>query len=565
MKRAAILFTYCVAVLLCFVIATLVLTSFTNSQNGITLQAFEVKSYIAAFTDPGARAVVYNTVVFSVTAVFVSVSIGSFLAWLSERTDFPWKAVIYRSAFLGFVIPSFLAAMGWSFFLNPKIGLVNMFLAHTLRTAWRINISTPIGMGWVEGLGLSPLVFSLTAPSLRFLNHHFEEAALMSGASGWNMLRRITLPTVLPAILAALAYVVTIAVSSFDVPAVIGMTNRVFTAGTFMYSLARPANSAPNYGLMSVFGVVLIVIGALTSILYIRAIQQAKKYEVVTGKGFSPRLRVLGVREKFIMKVLFFCYLMVSLGVPIITLVWTSFQPYIRALSIQGLTGLTLQNYFALPWSLLASGIQSTVSLMVVVPVITLFIAMIYSWSVVKIRPRFYGALDTVALIPHAVPPVVFGAIILFISLFVLQPIVPIYGTLAVLAIAYIIVRLSYATRLINNGLLQIHSELEEAIYMSGGTTIHVMTKVQLPLLKDTLMSGGIWISLMTYRDLTLAAILFAPGNVMMSTVIWQMWTGGEQGTAAAAGVIMVFAVLLIFGTLLKFTGIITSDSALGV
>jgi len=52
----------------------------------------------------------------------------------------------------------------------------------------------------------------------------------------------------------------------------------------------------------------------------------------------------------------------------------------------------------------------------------------------------------------------------------VLQRALPIYGTIAILLVVFVIARISYATRMTNSGLIQIHAELEESAQMSGAT-----------------------------------------------------------------------------------------------
>ena len=158
------------------------------------------------------------------------------MAWLVERTDFPGKRVVFTLLTVALVIPGFSVALGWLFLLNPRIGLINIALQSVLGLkAAPFNISTLPGMGLVEGLSLTPVAFIMTAVVFRSMDPALDEAASMGGANLWQTLRRVTVPLAWPGVLAAGIYVFTIGFAAFDVPAILGLTNRIFTFSTYVY------------------------------------------------------------------------------------------------------------------------------------------------------------------------------------------------------------------------------------------------------------------------------------------------------------------------------------------
>jgi iron(III) transport system permease protein len=105
----------------------------------------------------------------------------------------------------------------------------------------------------------------------------------------------------------------------------------------------------------------------------------------------------------------------------------------------------------------------------------------------------------------------------LLLALFVLQKMVPIYGTIWILVLVYVISRISYATRITNSAMIQIHKELEEAAAISGAGVGGIVQRVLAPLLKPAMGYAFIWIALLTYRELTLPVLLSTNDNLPLA------------------------------------------------
>jgi iron(III) transport system permease protein len=118
--------------------------------------------------------------------------------------------------------------------------------------------------------------------------------------------------------------------------------------------------------------------------------------------------------------------------------------------------------------------------------------------------------------------------------------IVPVYGTLYVLMAVYVICWISFGTRVLNNSMIQVHRELEEAAQVGGAPIIQILWKIILPLVRPGLVYVWIWTSLSAYRELTMAVLLASPKNQVLATYIWGQWHGGGLGDAAAIAVMMM-------------------------
>lgn len=547
----------CVLVLL----AAILWLSFTDGTPGDPNLGYTVGHYVEVFADRFTWRVLGNTVVFLAVTLAVAFALALPIAWLVERTDFPGKPVVFTLMTVALLIPGFAVALGWLFLLHPRIGLVNqaVMALFSLEHA-PFDVSTVFGMGMVEGLSLTPITFIMISVALRSMDPALEEAAAMSGAKPRQAVWRITLRLLWPALLAAAIYVAAICFAAFDVPAVLGLTNRIFTFSTYVFRSLTPTEGAPDYGGVATLSVIMLAIAALMSVSY-RAVQrQAPRYAVVTGKAYRPRLSPLG-RAKGPALAFVTAFFLVSQALPLLMLGWAAGLPFLQAPSARAVAALSLDNFRSIPTDLLLRIIGNTAILMVAVPTLTMVASLAVSWVVLRAKPRGAALVDFLAFLPVTVPPIVFSVAALLLALFVLNAAVPLYGTIWLLVIVYVIARLSYGTRMTNTALIQIHRELEEAAQMSGAASFGVLRAVILPLLAPTILYAWIWIALLSYRELTLPVVLATGSNLPFSMLVWSYVQSSSYGRASAAALIMLalmVPVLLLYWLAARRAGFLT-------
>jgi iron(III) transport system permease protein len=177
-------------------------------------------------------------------------------------------------------------------------------------------------------------------------------------------------------------------------------------------------------------------------------------------------------------------------------------------------------------------------------PPLVLTFSFLFSWIGFRTRLPGRSMLDQIAFTPHAVPHIVIAMSFLLMALYVIQPVLPIYGSVWVLLFAFTVAWLSYGTRITNLGLLQIHQELEESARVSGAPTATVVCRIVLPLLSRGLFLAALYIAILTTRELTLPILLSTPQNMTLPVVIWSIWSNGGLGRASAALVCFIACVL---------------------
>ena len=534
--------------------------SFVDGSPGDDDLTYTLSFYSEIFLDPFTYRVLLNTVLFSTITLAVALTLALPMAWIVERTDFPGKPIVFTLLTIALLIPSFSVALGWLFLLHPKIGIVN----HLAMAAFGLseapfNIATILGMGMVEGLSLTPVTFIMTAIVFRTMDPAMEEAAGMGGASLFQTLRRITLPLAWPGILAASIYVYTIGFAAFDVPAILGLSNRIFTFSTYVYSEISPADGLPEYGGVAGLSMMMVVFAGFLTWWYTRVQRESSRYAVITGKGYRPTLVRLG-RYKAPAIAFFVLFFIVSQLLPVLTLLWAAGLPFIQPVSAEAIAQLSFDHFRNLPRELISNALGNTAALMVLVPTVTVVFSVAISWVVVRSKVPGRAVFDFFAFLPHTVPAIVFSVAAWLLALFLLSDVVPIYGTIWILVLVYVVARLSYGTRMTNSGMIQIHPELEESARMSGASTAGVMRRVLLPLLTPAMMYAWIWIALLSYRELTLPVVLATGDNQPLSMVVWSYVLTSEYGQASAVAAIMIALmapILVVYWTVARRTGMV--------
>lgn len=374
----------------------------------------------------------------------------------------------------------------------------------------------------------------------------------MSGASSRTLLFKVTLPLILPALLAAAMYVAIVAVGAFDIPAVIGLGSRVYTFSTFMYVHAYPADGFPDYGTIAAGGALMIALALGMTFAYTNVLSRARSFAVITGKGYRPRLTELG-RWKPAAWAFVGLYAVGALVIPFTFTLIYALLPFAEPLDAGVFARMSLINFAEIPWNLVLTGALHTAELVVVVPLAVVALSFAISWIVVRTTAPGRFVLDGISFMPHAVPSILFGIGASLAALFVLQHVFPIYGTVLLIGIVYTIGWISFGTRIVNSSLIQVHSDLVEAGTVSGAALGTVFREIVLPLVRPAAIGAWIYVVLLCMRELTLAAFISTPKNLTLPMVAWFLWNNGSIHEGAAVAVIVVLALVPLVFLFLRF------------
>jgi iron(III) transport system permease protein len=502
--------------------------------------AFTFSSYVKVFGDHKFIEMFWNTAIFGVGATTLAVGLGSFFAWLVERTNMPFRNVTYALLFAPVAIPGLVFAISYILLLSPDIGVLNKLLMDVFGLEEApLTIYSMTGLIFVEGIRLTPGSFLMMAAVLKSMDPSLEEAAYTTGAGILRTSRVITAPLMLPGILAACIYYFITVIESFEVPAIIALPIGMQLLTTKIFFATNATTSMPQYSVAAAVSIIFVVLSVILIYLYTRATKHSERFTTVTGKAYRPRIIDLGRWRYGALgfTVVFFAF---SVIFPLLVLIWGSLLPYMQAPSMSALSGASFASYSDL--SRIPSfglALRNTVYVTFIVATATMIISSLAAWFVVRGKLRGSRYMDLFTFLPHAIPSIVVavGLIILYLRL---NWLIPVYGTLWIIIIGLITKRISYGSRIMIGSMFQLHKELEEASEVCGVGWLKTFCLITLRLLVPAFVNGWLYCAMLSIALFTIPVMLFTPKSIVFSVLIWNLWEQAKVQDACVVGVLMV-------------------------
>jgi iron(III) transport system permease protein len=527
-------------------LAALFYTGFTE-DTGFGPGPWSLANFVEAYSSGRIVHLFGNSVVFAIGTAVVTLLMGGLVAWVVERTDAPGGALFHSLALLSFAIPGLLTAMAWIFVLSPNIGWVNALLKSAFGLSEApLSIYSMGGMIWALSSHYFPLAYLALGPALRVLDVRLEEAALVSGARYWQVMPKVTLPLLRPAILSTVLLLFMLTMSSYEVPRLIGRPARIDVFTTQIQEATQ--NAPPEFGLASALSFTLLAICVVAVFVSRRATRNAEAFATITGKGYMPT-RINLRQWRWPVSAGIGLLFAISLGLPFLTLVWQSFYGNLAQPFIGTTQHATLDNYrFILSYPIFIDAVVTSVELAAMAATVIVLLTFVMAWIALRAVPRAGWVLDSLAFMPISIPHVIIGASVLFAYLMV--PI-PVYNTIWILLIAYVTMYLPYGMRFMSSGLTQIHKELEEVAEVAGARMRQIFVRILLPLLAPVMLAAWIYVFVLAVRELAASVFLVGPGTHVLGTISLTMWEeGGSYGAVCALGVIQIMPLIAIVAML---------------
>jgi iron(III) transport system permease protein len=524
-------------------VATMLYATFRTTFLSHGPSSWTLENLTNAVTNDGFGALVATSVGYAAGSALVAILVGFGFAWLVSRSDCPWKPLVWGAVLFPIVLPGVLGTMSWTLLLSPDAGVLNQFFRHLSLPTF--NIYTIPGMIFVEGTHLASLAFLMGMAAFANLDSTLEEASRTSGARPLKVFTSVTLPLVRPNIISAGFLMFVLAISTFEVPQLIGMPGRhtVFVTKIFQATQRFPR----DYGSIGSIGLFILVI-ATAGLLLSQYFVRGSRAQTITGKGFRPSKTPLG-RWRWLGMAAALIAFVVSAVLPTLMLLWSSLTDGYRSPSIAALHHLTIDNYTGvLHTPALLTSARNSVVCAVVAAVLVTALSTVVAFITVKTKTTGRGLLDFLGMVPIAVPSIIIGVGILFWYLVIPIPI-HLYGTLAILVIAYVTMGMPYSMQYLVAGMNQIHQDMEDASSTSGGTWMKTILRIYLPLLRPALMASLLWAVMLAFREVSGVILLYTNDNQVLAVTIYNLWANGNSyPVVAALGIVMtVFLGLLLF------------------
>ncbi len=517
----------CLIVLVVLPLCSLLLGSVQGEQ-GLSFEHFG-----EVFSGRLYRAALINSLILGAWTGLFSLIIGVLLAWAVSRTDVPGKALIQATASLSYLSPPFLTAIAFVYLFSPNAGLINVFMRDVAGLPWlTFNIFSMTGLVLVTVLHTFPFVYLLASSALTSVDASYEEAAQILGASKLRTAISVTAPLVAPAILSGTLLAFVNAIALFGSQAIIGLPGRIVTLPTRIYALF---DYPPEYGLASALSLVFIVITVVA--LYMqRAFLARRSFVTVAGKGARPQLMSLG-RARWLLFGLAVLVFLIAIVAPHATLIAVSLS---KSWGLDFWKGLTLSNYhfILVEYNVTQRAIGNSLMLAVIAATLAVLLGAVIGWIDLRTRVPGRKLLDYAALIPLGLPGIVVA--VALIQFWLKMPLA-LYGTLAILLLAYVGRYIPLGVRAANTSLRQIDPSLEESAQILGSSWLTTMREITLPLMRPGLFAGWLLVFVPVIQELSASILLFTSHSITLAVAVYNLYeTGAVERVGALAIINMV-------------------------
>jgi iron(III) transport system permease protein len=458
------------------------------------------------------------------------------MAYLVARTDLPGKRLLRTMVLASFVTPPFLGAFAWVLLGGPNAGFINQwyyalsglkpFEAESL-----INIFTAWGMVFVMALYTFPYVFTFVANSLDMIPSELEEASAIFGASPWRTAVHVTLPLAMPALLAGFIVAFLQSMTLFGVPAILGLPAGVDTMTTKIWSLFQ---FPPQLGLAAAASLPLL----LVTVVLLRTqqlIMGRRGYSIIGGKSTGVRPVRLGVWKAPALG-LFAIVLGCSIGLPYAVLVRTAFLRNWAA-PMAGNLSLEHWRFVFLEFSQTRAAFMNTFILGATAA--TAGTILVVTVGYLSLRRVVWGHryLAFLATAPVAIPGIVLG-----VGLFLAytHPPLVLYGTLAIIFLAYLTKEMPVGYQQVSASLKAVHPELEEAGRIFGATRLRTLWEITAPLIRNGVLATWILIFIGAIRELSATILLFTAKTKTISVAMFDLRESNDWGPIAVLSLTML-------------------------
>jgi iron(III) transport system permease protein len=497
--------------------------------DGFHLSAISLDNFIEVLANPNVHFALVNTLVVCGGGTAIAVVIGLGFAWIVVRTNTPWKALIATAGLVPLFVPPLVAGVAWTILGSPRTGLINTALAW-LGTDWRLNFYSMPGLIAVFGMYYAPYVYMFTSAALRNMDPSLEEAAEISGASALGTLRTITFPLIAPAIIAATLLSFIVMLGIYGIPAVLGAPANISVLTTYIFNLT--AWSPPLYSTAAAVAIILMMVTGLLVVLQ-QMVLSGKSFTTVAGKAFRPRSLDLG-RWRYFTLALAIVYLLVVAVLPTLALLIAAFRKYLffrGAASLFDLQQYGLQHFqhlFDNPSTMLS--IVNTIEVALITAVGGGVLAFAIGYTVNRTNAPGRKGIDLVATLPVAIPGLVIGVAYLWAWIGLPGGL---YGTIWILALAFIARFMPDTVKVLSTSLMQIHPELEEASWLCGRGTLGTIRSIVLPLARPGVIAAMTLLFILSVRELGSSLFLYSSRTVVMAVLLLDYYNQNINITAA--------------------------------
>ena len=501
------------------------------------------------FWDP-----LWHSLVVALGSGILGILIGGSIAWFITRSDLKCKKFISSVFVFPYMMPAWTLAMFWiNLFQNSQVGGGNVGMVEAITgicmPEWFCYGIFPMIV--VIGLHYSPFAYLLIGGILKNMDATLEDSATILKASRWTILRRITIPIVMPAILSTFLLIFSSGFSSYTVPVFLGSPVKCWTLSTKMRSLIQQGYQGQGY----IIAFVSILLGCL--ILGINQWFTGKRKSFTTVSGKSGQVSLVKLR-KANWPISIFLVIAVSFFA-IFPLITFALESVIRQPGNYSLSNMTLQFWIGTEDSAYETGMISGILLnpemwtgvlrqVVLALSVALVVGtsgMLIGYACVRRRgSRLSKWVENLAFFPYLMPAMAFGTIYLAVA--TSSSFKWLYGTFGLLILVAAVKFLPFASRSGVNAMLQVSPEIEEAAMIFGTPWPKRMARILFPIQKSAIISGYLLPVISVMREVALFTLLVPKPRYLLTTMLFSFNETGYSQYGSAVTLLIILIIILI-------------------
>jgi iron(III) transport system permease protein len=533
--------------LVVYPVFTLLLGALTDTNpvvEGFSLARLSIANFLTVLTNPNVADALINTLVACAGGTAIAVAIGLAFSWIVVRTNTPFKRFIAAASMLPLFAPPLVAGVAWSILGSPKTGLINtMFKWANLD--WHVDFYSMPGLIAVFGIYYAPYIYMFTSSALRNMDPSLEEAAEVSGASAFSTLFTVTFPLIMPAIVSGMLLSFIVMLGIYGIPAVLGAPTNINVLTTYIFKLTNW--SPPLYNTAAAVAIILMAVTA-TLVFLQQKVLSGRSYTTVAGKAYRPRSLDLGPWRWFTFG-LSVVYLIVVVLLPLLALIVAAFRKYMfirDAASLFDMRQYSLYHFHSIfdnPLTL--NSIYNALEVGVITAVVGGILAFAIGYTIHRTHLAGRRSIDVLSTLPVAIPGLVIGVAYLWAWIGIPGGL---YGTIWILALAFIARFMPDTVKSLSTSFLQIHRELEEAAWVCGRGTLATIRTVVLPLARPGVIAAMTLLFVLAIRELGSSLFLYTSNTMVMSVLLLDYYEGGNLGKTAAFSLVQIVLLGILIG-----------------
>ncbi len=275
-----------------------------------------------------------HTAIISVAAIVIAFLVGGPIGWLLSRTDLMGKKWFSTALLVPYMLPSWTFALAWlTLFKNRTTGGQPGWMETLGFTPpdWLAYGALPISL--ILALHYAPFVILLFGNALKQFDTQLEDSARSLGASPRVVARRIILPLMMPSLVSAATLIFAKCLGDFGVAYVLGVPVGFDVLATSLFR----AISTSQAGASAVLAGMIVLLGAISIVIDMRLLKEAKRFVTIGSKGAMVRQTALGKWQAPALAWAFTVFA-ISAAIPLIALTLTTVMRVPGSFSLDNFT-----------------------------------------------------------------------------------------------------------------------------------------------------------------------------------------------------------------------------------